>query len=183
VSANAQAETSLRTWYVVGVLSLAYAVSIVDRLIMPISIQQVRRSLGVSDLEISLMMGLAFAIFYTLCGLPLGALVDRYSRRWVIFVGMLIWSLAACACGLASTPSQLFGARLLVGAGEAALSPAAYSIMSDLYPKEHLAAPISVYTIGGTLGSAAALAIGGPLLQHFTTHGGLTLPGFGTLQP
>jgi len=175
--------TSLRSWYAVGVLSLAYAVSIIDRLIMPISIQQVRHSLGVSDFEISLMMGLAFAIFYTLCGLPLGALIDRVSRRWVIFGGMLTWSLAASACGLAGTPAQLFGARMLVGAGEAALSPAAYSIMSDLFPKERLAAPISVFTIGGTLGSAIALAVGGPLLQHFTAHGGLMLPWFGTLQP
>jgi MFS family permease len=174
---------SLRSWYAVGILSLAYAVSIVDRLIMPISIQQVRRSLGISDFEISLMMGLAFAVFYTLCGLPLGALIDRVSRRWVIFGGMLTWSLAASACGLASTPAQLFGARMLVGAGEAALSPAAYSIMSDLFPKERLAAPISVFTIGGTLGSAMALAVGGPLLQHFTMHGGVTLPWFGALQP
>lgn len=175
--------TDFRSWYVVGVLSLAYAVSIIDRLIMPISIQQVRHSLGISDIEISLMMGLAFAIFYTLCGLPLGALIDRFSRRWVIFGGMLIWSLAASACGLASTPAQLFAARMLVGAGEAALSPAAYSIMSDLFPKERLAAPISVFTIGGTFGSAIALAVGGPLLEHFTARGGLALPWFGTLQP
>jgi MFS family permease len=176
------AQASLRSWYVVGVLALAYAVSIVDRLIMPISIREVRHSLGISDFEISLMMGLAFAIFYTLCGLPLGALIDRVSRRWVIFGGMLTWSLAASACGLASTPAQLFGARMLVGAGEAALSPAAYSIMSDLFPKERLAAPISVFTIGGTLGSAVALAAGGPLLQYFTAHGGLVLPWFGTLE-
>src|ERR1700688_448960 len=79
---RASTRTNFRSWYVVGVLSLAYAVSIIDRLIMPISIQQVRHSLGVSDFEISLMMGLAFAIFYTLCGLPLGVLIDRFSRRW-----------------------------------------------------------------------------------------------------
>jgi ABC-type nitrate/sulfonate/bicarbonate transport system permease component len=79
MNALANTRTDFRSWYIVGVLSLAYAVSIIDRLIMPISIQQVRHSLGVSDFEISLMMGLAFA---TLCGLPLGVLIDRFSRRW-----------------------------------------------------------------------------------------------------
>jgi MFS family permease len=175
-------QSALKSWYVVGVLSLLYAFSIVDRLIMPVSIQQIRRSLGISDFQISLMMGLAFAIFYSLCALPLGALIDRYSRRWVIFSGILVWSLAASACGLATTPAQLFGARMAVGAGEAALSPAAYSILSDLFPRDRLAAPISIYTIGGVLGSASALAGGGHLLQYFSARGGLTLPMVGTLQ-
>jgi MFS family permease len=173
----------LRSWYVVGTLSLLYAFSIVDRLIMSISIGPVRHSLGITDFQISLTMGLAFTIFYTLCGLPLGALVDRFPRRWVIFFGMLVWSVAASACGLATTGVQLFAARMFVGAGEAALSPAAYSLLSDLFPRNRLAAPISAYTIGGTLGSAVALGAGGPLLQYFSAHSGWSLPVIGTLEP
>jgi MFS family permease len=183
VGKTEQGETVIRSWYIVGTLSLLYACSIVDRLIMSISIGPVRHSLGISDFQISLTLGLAFTLFYTLCGLPLGVLVDRFPRRRVIFFGMLVWSAAASACGLATTGTQLFTARMFVGAGEAALSPAAYSILSDLFPRSRLAAPISVYTIGGTLGSAFALAVGGPLLQYLTVRGGWSLPGVGTLQP
>ena len=183
MSGSQQRAAVIRSWYIVGTLSLLYAVSIVDRLIMSISIRPVRDSLGISDFQISLTMGLAFTIFYTLCGLPLGALVDRFPRRQVIFLGMLVWSIAASACGLVTTGAQLFAARMLVGAGEAALSPAAYSMLSDLFPRDRLAGPISLYTMGGTLGAALALAVGGPLLQYFSTPGHWALPGLATLQP
>ena len=178
-----QRSAAMKTWYTVGVLSFLYAVSIVDRLIMPMAVVDVRSSLGISDFQISLMMGFAFALFYTVCGLPIGMAVDRYPRRWIIFIGILIWSLAAAACGLARSSSQLFAARMGVGAGEAAISPAAYSTMSDLFPKDRLAGPLSVYTMGGTLGAAFSVFIGGFLLQYFTAHGGLTTGIFGTLQP
>ena len=170
-------------WYTVGVLSLLYAVSIVDRQIMPIAVIDVRRSLGISDFEVSLMMGFAFGLFYTLCGLPIGAAVDRYPRRWIIWTGMMVWSLAAAACGLARSGIQLFAARMGVGAGEAAISPAAYSIMSDLFPKTRLAGPISVYTMGGTLGAALSVYIGGTLLQYFSIAGGVRIGAFAVLQP
>jgi MFS family permease len=170
-------------WYTVGVLSLLYAVSIVDRLIMPMAVVDMRRSLGISDFQVSLMMGFAFALFYTTCGLPIGAAVDRYPQRWVIFIGIVLWSLAAAACGLARNGTQLFAARMGVGAGEAAISPASYSIMSALFAKDRLAGPISLYTMGGTLGGAFAVLIGGLLLQFFSAHGGLTIWYFGPLQP
>jgi len=170
-------------WYAVSLLSLLYAASIIDRQIMAIAVVDMRRSLGVSDFEVSLLLGFAFGLFYTLFGLPIGAAVDRYPRRWIIWSGMVVWSLATAACGLARSATQLFGARLGVGAGEAAISPAAYSILSNLFPKERLAGPICVYTMGGTVGSAFSVFIGGTLLQYFVVHGGLRVGHLAMLQP
>jgi MFS family permease len=107
MNGSARRAAGFNAWYTVGVLSLLYAVSIVDRLIMPMAVVDMRRSLGISDFQVSLMMGFAFALFYTTCGLPIGAAVDHYPRRWVIFIGVVLWSLAASACGLARSGTQL----------------------------------------------------------------------------
>jgi MFS family permease len=152
-------------WTAVGVLLVLYGVAFLDRQIISLVVGDLRHELGVSDFQVSLLQGFAFALLYALFGLPIGMAVDRWSRRWVIFTGVLIWSIAAMLCGLARTFPQLLAARALVGAGEAALAPAAYSLLSDLFPKRRLTTAVGIFATGSILGSEASLAISGLILS------------------
>src|SRR5688572_27532831 len=126
----------LYAWYVVGVLTLAYVFSYMDRQILSLLVEPIRRDLGISDTQMSLLMGLSFAVFYTFFGIPLGRLVDSRSRRGIIAAGFALWSLFTAACGIARTYTHLLLLRMGVGVGEAALSPAAYSLISDYMPPQ-----------------------------------------------
>jgi MFS family permease len=110
--------------------------------------------------QVSLLMGFSFAVFYTLCGLPLGWLADRFDRRRLIAIGIALWSAATVACGLVRGYAGLFTARLAVGAGEATLTPAAHSMLADLYPRERLGRAMAVYAMGIYIGSGLALLLG-----------------------
>jgi MFS family permease len=107
------------------------------------------------------LQGPAFALLYTFLGLPIARLSDRHSRRAIIAAGVFIWSIMATLCGLARTATQLFIARVGVGVGEAALSPAAYSIITDSFPRSKLGSAFGVYNIGITIGAGTALLVGG----------------------
>lgn len=161
-------------WTAVGVLLLLYALALIDRQIIALMVGPIRADLGISDTQIGLLQGFAFALLYALFGLPLGLAVDRLSRRRVIFAGVLVWALAATACGLARDYPELLAARVLVGAGEAALAPAAYSMLSDLFPKKRLTLALGVFAVGAQLGASSSLAIGG-LIVEAAKHG-VTLP-------
>lgn len=143
-----------------AVLTLAYVFSFLDRIVVNLLVEPMRRDLGLSDVQISLLMGLSFAVFYTLCGLPLGWLADRCDRRKLIAAGVAAWSLATAACGLARGFGGLFAARLVVGAGEATLTPAAHSMIADLFPRERLGRAMGVYALGIYIGSGLALLLG-----------------------
>ncbi len=151
-------------WYVVVVLTLAYTVSFIDRQIMALMVEPIRRDLGISDTQISLLLGLAFAVFYTVLGIPIARLADRYSRRAIIATGISIWCLMTAACGLTRNYAQLFLARVGVGVGEAALSPSALSLISDYFPKETRGRAVGFYTMGISLGVGLAMIIGGQLV-------------------
>src|SRR5690606_2253083 len=112
---------------------------------------------------------------------PLGYAADRYSRRWVIFFGVLFWSVAAVASGLAGSFDTLLAARIGVGIGEAALQPAAASLISDIFPRKRLATAFSIYSTGSLMGSAGALAIGGAVITWAGT--GVDFPLLGHLAP
>jgi MFS family permease len=170
-----------RAWGALTVLMLAYTVSFVDRTILSLLIPPIQRDLGISDTQISLLAGFAFAIFYTVMGIPLGRIADRYNRRNLIAVGITVWCLMTAACGLARNYWQLFAARVGVGVGEAALSPAAYSMISDLFPREQLGRAIAVYSIGLPVGSGLALLIGGLVVGMVADLPPVTLPVLGTL--
>ena len=122
----ANAPFSLRyAWYVVGVLTLLYAFSFIDRQIFSLLVGPLRRDLHIGDTRISLLMGFSFALFYTFFGIPLGRLADIYSRRLIIAAGLVLWSGFTASCGLATTFEAMLLLRMGVGVGEAALSPAA----------------------------------------------------------
>lgn len=174
---------SWRAWGTLGVLVLAYTVSFVDRTILSLLIPAIQADLAISDTQASLLAGFAFAVFYTVMGIPLGRLADRWHRRNLIGLGITVWCLMTAACGLARNFWQLFFARVGVGVGEAALSPAAYSMIADLFPRHLLGRAIAVYSVGLPVGSGLALLIGGVVIGWVADLPPVVLPGVGTLAP
>ena len=170
-------------WYVVGVLTVAYISSFIDRQILALLVTPIRRDLNISDTQMSLLMGLSFALFYTFLGVPIGRLADSRSRRGIIAVGIALWSLMTAACGVAKNYVQLLLARFGVGVGEAALSPPAYSLIADYFPRERLATALSIYSMGIYIGSGLALLLGGAILGTVSTEGMWHAPIVGDIYP
>ncbi|HEX7781716.1 MAG TPA: MFS transporter [Sphingobium sp.] len=166
-------------WAAVAVLATLNGFAFLDRQIISLLVAPMRQDLGISDLQISLLQGFSFALLYAIGGLPLGYAADKYSRRLVVFFGVLIWSLAAMACGLAQSYGQLLAARILVGLGEAALAPAAFSILSDMFPRKRLTFALGVYGLGSIIGMSVSLLVSAAILQLFAD--GVTLPLLGHL--
>lgn len=159
-----ETKPSLRyAWYVVGVLLLAYISSFIDRQILSLLVKPIKASFGITDTQMGILMGLSFAVLYTLVGIPIGLMADRMNRKRIISWGILVWSRMTVFCGIAGSYSLFFLARVGVGIGEAALSPAAYSIISDYFPKKKLATALSVYNMGIYLGSGLSILIGAAL--------------------
>jgi len=170
------------SWYVVFILLLAYTLSFIDRMILSLLVTPVRAALDISDTQFSLLIGLAFALFYTLAGLPLAWIADRHSRRNLIVGGVTVWSFMTLLCGTATNYAGLFLARVGVGVGEATLSPAAYSMLSDYFPREKLARAIAVYSIGVPLGSGIALMLGALVIKAILAAPAIHLPLLGEVE-
>ncbi len=171
-----------RAWWAVAVLTIAYFFSFIDRQILNLLVAPIRRDLGISDTQMSLLMGVSFASFYTLFGLPIGRLADRVSRRGLIAAGMVLWSVMTALCGLAASFPLLFLCRMGVGVGEAALSPSAYSMIADLFPPARRAQALSVYAAGIYLGGGAAFVIGG-VMQGLSAASVVAVPFLGLVRP
>ncbi len=183
VAAGEQARPGVRAWYLVVMCMVLYILSQLDRQIITMLIQPIRADLNLSDTQFSLIHGLAFALFYGLMGIPIARLADTRSRPLIIVCGVAVWSFATAACGLARNFLQLFAARMAVGTGEAALSPAAYSMIADTFTRERLGLALGVYSLGAFLGSGLALVIGGFVIEWATGIGPQTLPVIGIVQP
>jgi len=156
--------TSRRGWYAVIVLAAAVLLSFTDRLIINLLVEDIRLDLGISYVEISLLQGLGFGIIYALCALPLGRLADSINRRNLVMAAIAIWSLGTAACGLVQNFQGFFVARMIVGLGEAALIPAANSIISDCFPPQRRGAALGLFAIGALLGAGVGIMFGGWLL-------------------
>lgn len=169
-------------WYVVGILLVAYTLSFVDRMILSLLVAPIRAALDISDTQVSLLIGLAFALFYTVLGLPIAWIADRWNRRNLIVVGVALWSVMTAGCGFAGSYATLFLARMGVGVGEAALSPAAYSMLSDTFPRDRLARAMAVYSIGVPLGSGVALIFGSFVVQAVLAAPMVDLPVIGPVE-
>lgn len=169
-------------WYVVGVLLLAYTLSFIDRMILSLLISPIRSALHVSDTQVSLLLGMAFALFYTVLGLPLGWIADRKNRRTLMIAGVAIWSVMTAGCGLAGSFWTLFLARMGVGIGEATLSPSAYSVLSDYFPKDKLARAVAVYSLGVPLGAGIALVLGAFVIKLIIAAPPVVLPLLGSIE-
>lgn len=171
-----------QSWYTVGVLIVVFLVALVDRQILTLLVQPIRRDLGLTDTQLSLLIGMAFALFYTVLGVPIGRLADRKPRRTIIAVGIFFWSIMTVACGLARTYWQLFFARVGVGVGEATLQPSAYSMLADLFPPAKLGRAIGTYAMGLFLGSGLALIVGGAVIAALSGTESIAVPLLGELR-
>ena len=148
-------------------LTATYFFSYMDRQILAILLEDIKADLLLSDTQLGLLSGLAFAIFYATLGIPVAWLADRANRVNIISVALTLWSGMTAVCGLATNFSQLLLARIGVGIGEAGSSPPSHSIIADMYPAEKRALALSIYSLGVTLGAAAGQIFGGNLTYFF----------------
>lgn len=159
-----------RAVFTLAVLVLAYIVSFVDRQILSLMVGPIKKDLLLSDFEISLLQGFAFAVFFCLLGIPLGRMADRHSRRLIIAAGVFFWSLMTVLCGFANSYATLFLARMGVGVGEAALAPAGYSLLADSFRRHRLVRATSIFTLGGMIGVSVALLAGGQIIDYINSN-------------
>ena len=170
-------------WYVVIVLMLANISSFIDRQILSLLVAPIKRDLHLSDTQVSLLMGLSFALFYTIFGVFIGRFADKYSRRNIIIGGITVWSLMTAMCSGVQSYTQFFLARMGVGVGEATLGPSAYSMIADYFPRNKLARALSTYSMGIFLGSGLAILIGAGLISTLPTSGTVHIPIMGDIFP
>src|SRR5690606_26048234 len=146
-------------------------------------VEPIKRDLELSDFQISLLQGFSFALFYTLAGIPIGRLVDATKRVNVIAIGIALWSLMTAMCALSQRYWHLFLARAGVGVGEASLSPSAYSLITDMFPRHRLGLALGIFSSGASVGAGLALIIGGYAVSAISASGARTIPLVGELQP
>jgi len=165
------------------VLLLGFTFSFVDRQVLNLLVEPIRQDLNVSDTQISFLQGFAFAITYVLASVPIGRMVDRLNRVRIMIWGVLAWSATTIACGLSRNYWQLLIARSGVGAGEATLSPAAWSVLADYFPPDRLSRPISVYLMGPYIGAGIAMIAGAEVLDFTREVSSIEVPLLGALAP
>ena len=164
-------------WYVLALLVLVYVMNFIDRQILSILAEDIKRDLGLTDAELGFLYGTAFAVFYALFGVPIGRLADNWVRTRLLALGLTLWSGMTALSGLAGSFSQLSLARIGVGVGEATAGPSAYSMISDWFPKARRATALSIYAAGLYLGGGVSLLIGAVVVKGWNT----AYPGGGPL--
>lgn len=152
-------------WWMVTVLFACALISYTDRLVLSILVDPLRADLGLSDFRVGLLQGTTFTVIYVLASLPLGRAVDRVNRKRLLVAGAVVWSLSTALCGLAVDFSTLFIARLLIGAGEAVLVPAAVSLIADSFPSDRRGAAIGFFAMGTGIGGPLGISVGGVLFS------------------
>lgn len=167
----------------IAILLLFYALAYMDRQIITLLVGPIKADLNISDVSFSFLQGLGFVLFYATCGIPIGILVDRFPKRHIILAGVVFWSCFTMASGLAQNYNQLLLARFGVGAGEAALLPAAYALISQAVAPRRLGAAMSTFSLGAIVGGGLALGLGGIAIGALEHIGTVTLPLVGTLPP
>ncbi len=162
------------SWYVVALLVLAYASGVVDRIVIGLLVEPIKNDLQLSDAEMGIIQGFAFAVFYSLFTLPVGLLIDRWRRVPVLWIGIAVWSAATVAAGFARSFWSLFAARVVVGAGEATTTPGSSSVIADYFPPQLRPRAFGVFMMGGSVGigiaylfGAVAIRLAGGLREDF----------------
>ena len=173
-----QYASNRRAWYAVVVLTAAYIVSFLDRQLLALVVEDVKADLVLTDTQVSLLLGFAFALFYTTMGIPIGRLADKKSRKTIIGIGITCWCIMTAACGLAQNYTQLFLARVGVGVGEASLSPSSLSMISDYFPLEKRGRAMGFFNMGVSVGSGIALIVGGQIIAYVAGSPQIVLPFF-----
>lgn len=163
---KADEKTSPYSWYVLAILTLVYTFNFVDRQIIAIVSPAIKEELGLSDSMLGLLKGLAFAVLYTLLGIPIAWAADRWNRVNIVSIALAVWSAFTAMSGLASNAFQLTLARIGVGIGEAGGSPPSHSIISDYFPKEKRSTALAIYSLGIPFGQTLAFLAGGWVLEN-----------------
>lgn len=171
-----------RPWWSLFVLVIAYAVSFIDRQILSLLVEPLKADLKITDTQIGLLQGLAFAVFYCMLAIPVALLAERFGRIRIIIWGVAIWSAMTMLCGLSRSFIMLFAARLGVGVGEAALSPSAQSLITDYFPRERLGLAQSLYGVAIPVGGGLAIALGGIIAASVGNAGTIVLPLIGAVR-
>jgi MFS family permease len=172
-----------QAWWAVSVFAIGLMFNFLDRGVIALLVQPIKHDLHLSDTRIGLLMGPAFIIFYVFLGLPIARLVDSRSRRAIIGVGVVLWSMTTALCGLARSFGVFFLCRIGVGVGEACNGPATYSLMADLFPKERLARAISVMQFGFVAGSGISTLLAGAIIAFVSHVDVVHVPLLGALRP
>lgn len=159
--------SSSARYYTLGVLTVTYSLNFIDRQLLSILGEPVKLELGLSDTQLGLLTGFAFALFYVAAGIPIARIADRGNRRTIISWSIAIWSAMTAACGMAQQYWQLLLARIGVGVGEAGCSPPAHSMISDIFPLRQRATALSVYSTGINIGILFGFLLGGWLNEFF----------------
>lgn len=174
---------SSQAWFMVIVLTVVYVLSFVDRYILGLLVEPIKSDLGLTDTQMGLLLGPAFAVFYAIMGLPLGWLADKKRRTWIVGIGVAVWSLSTVLSGFARNFMQLFLLRMGVGVGEATLSPCTMSLIADSFPKEKRARPIALYSMAISVGAGLAALVGGTIIGWTMSGKTTALPFIGEVQP
>jgi len=153
-------------------LAAAYTFSFIDRQVLNLLVDPIKADLGLTDMQISYLQGVLFVAPYVLMSVPIGRMVDAFRRVYVLGAGVFAWSLATIGCGLAGTFGQLAVARMAVGAGEASVTPAAWSLLADYFAKEDLARPVSVFLMSPYIGAGLAMIFGAQVMDWTAASGG-----------
>jgi MFS family permease len=170
-------------WWSVALLTLGAVLSYTDRQILTILVDPIRASLHLTDTQLSVLQGAAFAVIYSCLGLPLGRIADVVPRKALLMLAIALWSAGTAACGLVHSFGALLASRFVVGIGEAALAPAGNSLIGEYFPPARRGMAMGVFITGIVLGVGAAIAIGGGLLQLAQASPLRTLPAIGALAP
>lgn len=160
-----EVRASRYAWYVLGVLFVVYVLNFIDRQVISILAEDIKRDLHLGDDDLGFLYGTAFGVFYALFGIPIGRLADNWHRGRLMTVGLALWSTMTAASGLSRNFGQLAAARVGVGVGEATASPAAYSLISDWFPRRLRATALAIYSAGLYVGGGISLFIGGAIVQ------------------
>jgi MFS transporter, Spinster family, sphingosine-1-phosphate transporter len=170
-------------WRVVIVVMAIYTYAFVDRVILSLLVDPIKADLGASDVQMGMMLGLAFAAFYGVFGIPAGHFVDKVNRRRLIGIASVAWALMTIVCGMSETLTQLFVGRIGVGVAEAVVTPAAFSLIRDAVPSRSRGLAFSIFAMSPMIGGAASL-IGGSALLKAIEAGALSgVPLLGALEP
>ena len=162
------AETNRNKWVVLALLTLVYTFSFIDRQLLVLLAEPVKADLGLSDMQLGLLTGLAFAALYVTLGLPIARLADKGNRKNVVSASLAIWSAMTVISGMVTNFTQMLLARIGVGIGEAGGSPPSHSIISDYFPPEKRATALSIYSVGIYIGIFLGFTIGGVLAQNYS---------------
>lgn len=175
--------TGWRPWYLVGVITVFAMLNYGDRGAIALIVNPIKADLHLTDVEMSTLIGLSFIVLYSVSSLPAGYLADRVNRKAMLFLSVLFWSFMLMVSGLATSYWQLFGGRVGLGLGEAAMPPAAYSMIKDGVPREKHARAYAIYGMGGSWGSGLGALCAGWLLSMGARDGFAGWPLLGSLKP